>query len=115
MGGVWGPAPQSRLIKGSSFLISVPPPVVANSTPKSVVTPLAGFAQAGRHGLRRAVAAAPRPPRSLRTTSSTRGCFGAPASRAALEHVTVMKNAVEHGGDRRHVTQQFAPVFDWPI
>jgi DNA-binding FrmR family transcriptional regulator len=29
--------------------------------------------------------------------------------------VAVMKNAVEHGGDCRDVTEQFAPVFDWPI
>jgi hypothetical protein len=29
--------------------------------------------------------------------------------------VAVMQNAVEHGGDRRHVTEQFAPVFNWTI
>ena len=41
--------------------------------------------------------------------------LGAPTARAALEHVAVMQDAVEHGGDRCHITQQFAPVFDWTI
>src|SRR6516162_2956558 len=38
-------------------------------------------------------------------------CYGAPAPRAALEHVTVMEDAVKHGGNRGHVAEQFAPVF----
>ena len=33
------------------------------------------------------------------------GRFGAPTSWAALEDVTVVKYAVEHGGNRRYITQ----------
>ena len=51
-------------------------------------------------------------PRSLCTAGRR---LGAPTARAALEHVAVMQDAVEHGGDRCHITQQFAPVFDWTI
>ena len=38
-------------------------------------------------------------------------CFCAPASRTAFEYMSVVKQAVEHGGDRRTVSQQLAPVF----
>jgi hypothetical protein len=38
-------------------------------------------------------------------------CFCAPASRTALEYVSVVKQAVEHGSDGRTVSQQLAPVF----
>jgi len=41
--------------------------------------------------------------------------FGPPTARAALEHMSVMEQAVEHGGDRGAVAQQLAPVFYWPI
>jgi hypothetical protein len=33
--------------------------------------------------------------------------FGSPTARAAFEHVTVMEEAVEHGGDRSAVTKGF--------
>jgi hypothetical protein len=39
----------------------------------------------------------------------------APALRSALEHVAVMQHAIEHGGDRRRVAEQFAPVVDGTI
>ena len=55
------------------------------------------------------------PPRSLRVASSRNRQLGAPASRAALEHVAVMQNAVQHGGDGRHIAQQLAPVLDRPV
>jgi hypothetical protein len=38
-------------------------------------------------------------------------CFCAPASRTALEYVSVVKQSVEHGSDGRTVSQQLAPVF----
>jgi len=41
--------------------------------------------------------------------------LGAPASRAALEHVAVMQNAVQHGGDSGYIAQQLAPVFNWDL
>jgi len=37
--------------------------------------------------------------------------FGAPTARAALENVTVMEQAIQHGGDSGAVAQQFSPVF----
>src|SRR5216683_4817821 len=37
--------------------------------------------------------------------------FGSPAPRAALEHVAVVQQAVEHGAHGGRVAQQFAPVF----
>ena len=40
---------------------------------------------------------------------------GAPAARAALEDVPVVQEAIEHGGDRRRVAEQLAPVFDRTI
>jgi hypothetical protein len=46
---------------------------------------------------------------------TSRCSFGAPAPRTTLEHVTVMQDAIEHGRDRRHVTQQFPPVFDGAV
>ena len=48
--------------------------------------------------------------KSLATSSRSSGGFGAPTPRAALEHVAVMENAIEHGGHRRHIAQQFSPV-----
>ena len=41
--------------------------------------------------------------------------FGAPTPRAALEHMAVMEEAVEHGGNGGHIAQQFSPVFDRSI
>jgi len=41
--------------------------------------------------------------------------LGAPTARAALEHVPVMENAIQHGGDRSHVAQQFPPVLDGAV
>ena len=41
--------------------------------------------------------------------------FGAPTSRAALEHVAVVQEAVQHGGDSGAVAQQFAPVINGTI
>src|SRR5438128_12066932 len=38
--------------------------------------------------------------------------FGAPAPRAALEHMAVVQQAVEHGAHGSRIAQQFAPVFD---
>jgi hypothetical protein len=34
---------------------------------------------------------------------------------AALEHVPIMQNAVEHSADSRYVAEQFSPVFDWAV
>ena len=36
--------------------------------------------------------------------------FGAPTARAAFKHVTVMEEAVEHGGHRSAVTEELSPV-----
>src|ERR1035438_3034788 len=36
--------------------------------------------------------------------------FCPPTARAALEHVSVMQQAVQHGGDGGAVAEQFAPV-----
>jgi hypothetical protein len=41
--------------------------------------------------------------------------FGSPAARAALENVSVMQQAVEHGGDGGAVAEQLAPVFHGTI
>src|SRR5258708_97067 len=41
--------------------------------------------------------------------------FRAPTSRTAFENMTVMEEAIEHGGDGCAVTQQFAPVVDGSI
>src|SRR5271156_5714561 len=41
--------------------------------------------------------------------SSTAG-FGAPTARAAFENVSVMQQAIQHGGDSGAVAQQFSPV-----
>ena len=38
------------------------------------------------------------------------GRFGAPAARAAFQHVAVMQQAVKHGTDGSGVTKHFAPV-----
>src|SRR6516164_4997102 len=38
-------------------------------------------------------------------------CFGSPAPRSALQDVTVVEKAIQHGRDRGAVTEQFAPVF----
>jgi hypothetical protein len=43
------------------------------------------------------------------------GGLGAPAAGAALEHVTVVQQAVKHGADGSHVSEQFAPVIDGTI
>src|SRR6202049_4158300 len=49
-------------------------------------------------------------------TSGSRGCsFCPPTPRAALEYMPVMQDAVEHGGDRGHIAQQFAPIFNRPV
>jgi hypothetical protein len=50
---------------------------------------------------------------SLRVTCSAG--FGAPAARAALEHMTVMQQTVEHGGHSGAVAEQLAPVVDGTI
>src|ERR1017187_8827998 len=41
--------------------------------------------------------------------------FGAPTARAALEHMPMMQNAIEHGGYRCHVAQQLPPVLDGAV
>ena len=41
--------------------------------------------------------------------------LGAPATWAALEHVAVMQQAIEHGAHSGHVAKQFAPVLDWTV
>ena len=41
------------------------------------------------------------------------GCgLGAPAPRAALEHVAVMQQTIEHGADGGDIAEQLAPVLD---
>src|SRR5215467_12456890 len=42
-------------------------------------------------------------------------CFSSPAPWSALQDVTMMEKAVEHGGDRGAVAEQFAPVFHRPV
>jgi len=37
--------------------------------------------------------------------------LGSPAPRTALEHVSVVQQAVEHGAAVGRIAQQFAPVF----
>ena len=41
--------------------------------------------------------------------------LGAPALGAAFEDVAVMKEAVEHGADRRDIGEEFAPIIDGAI
>ena len=41
--------------------------------------------------------------------------FRAPTPRTAFEYVTMMEEAIEHGGDGGAVSQQFAPVFHWSV
>src|SRR5262249_9647282 len=41
--------------------------------------------------------------------------FSSPAARTTLQHVTVMKEAVQHGGNGCSIAQQLAPVFDGAI
>src|SRR5262245_41084695 len=43
------------------------------------------------------------------------GRFGAPASRPALEDVTMVEDAVEHGRDRGGVCEDPAPVLDGAV
>src|SRR5690242_12446776 len=38
-------------------------------------------------------------------------CFGSPASRSAFKDMPVVKQTIQHGGDRGTVAEQFAPVF----
>ena len=38
-------------------------------------------------------------------------CFRSPTPWSAFQDVTVVQQTVEHGGDGRAVTEQFAPVF----
>ena len=73
-----------------------------------------GFCSAferGRRGEAPAGFGAAAPSRPAQTADSLSvsggGCrrFGAPATRAALKHVSMVKYAIEHGGDRRHVAQ----------
>src|ERR1022692_3316034 len=45
----------------------------------------------------------------------TRRQLGAPTARAALEHVPVMQQAVQHGRHGGHIAQQFAPVLNRTI
>jgi hypothetical protein len=41
--------------------------------------------------------------------------FGSPTARAALEHVPMVQQAIEHGGDSGAVAEQLAPVFHWSV
>ena len=41
--------------------------------------------------------------------------FGSPAARAALEHVSVVQQPIQHGGDGGAVAEQLSPVFYGPI
>src|SRR5262249_32836932 len=38
-------------------------------------------------------------------------CFSSPAPRSAFQDVPVVKQTIEHGGDRGTIAEQFAPVF----
>lgn len=40
------------------------------------------------------------------------GGLGAPTARTAFEHMPVVKQSIQHRRDRRHIPQQFSPVFD---
>jgi hypothetical protein len=42
----------------------------------------------------------------------SRCCLGTPATWAALEHVAMMQQTVEHGADCGDIAEQLAPVFD---
>jgi hypothetical protein len=41
--------------------------------------------------------------------------FGTPTARAALENVSVMQQAIQHGGDSGAVAKQFSPVINGSI
>src|SRR5258708_518466 len=49
--------------------------------------------------------------RLIPASCNTRGGFGAPAARAALENMPVMKKPIKHGTDSRGIAQEFSPVF----
>jgi hypothetical protein len=53
--------------------------------------------------------------RSLLGSGRQRIELGSPTAGAALEHVPVMQEAVEHGADRRRIAQQLAPILDRAI
>ncbi len=52
---------------------------------------------------------------SLGRSSSRDGCFGAPTAWSTFEDVTMMKKAVEHGCDSRHIAEQLTPVLDGTV
>jgi hypothetical protein len=41
--------------------------------------------------------------------------FGSPTARAALENVSVMQQAIQHGGDSSAVAQQLPPVLNGSV
>ena len=41
--------------------------------------------------------------------------LGSPTAGTTLENMAVVKEAIQHGGHRRGVAQQLAPVVDWTI
>ena len=41
--------------------------------------------------------------------------FGSPAARATLEHMPMVQQPVQHGGDGGAIAKQLSPVFYWPI
>ena len=69
------------------------------------------LAEGGKSREREGSALAVKKPSSLRCRCG----LGAPASRAALEHVAVMQQAIEHGADRGDIAEQLAPVLDRAI
>jgi hypothetical protein len=41
--------------------------------------------------------------------------FGSPTARAALEHVPMVQEPVQHGGNSGAIAEQLSPVVYWPI
>jgi hypothetical protein len=41
--------------------------------------------------------------------------FGSPTARAALEHVPMVQEPIQHGGNSGAIAEQLSPVVYWPI
>src|SRR5438876_836480 len=50
-----------------------------------------------------------------RAVSWFRRQLGPPAPRPAFEDMTVVEEAVEHGGDGGTIAEQFSPVLNWTV
>src|SRR5579864_9585278 len=43
------------------------------------------------------------------------GGLSSPTARTTLQHMPVVEQTIEHGGDGSHIAQQFAPVLDGAV